>query len=378
MHHIVDKPWPVDHHQDPIGTRLQQYEIEERLADVPTPSVELQSSPVPDPARPQSRNELRPVTFDDIIGQAETKGILSRMVKTAKARNRPLSHVLLVGPAGTGKTTFANVIAHEMDARVYQLEAPISMDTLVQLQSVMHDGDILFVDEIHQQAIMERRGRSASTQPEVLFSVMEDFTLPTEFGVIPFPHITVMGATTDEGMLPDAFVMRFPVKPQLESYGEDDLTTIALRNADQLGGAITRGAARVFARAARGTPREINNYVRNAMDLTETGAIREKLATEVLRYNRVTDDGLTRDMQAMLVYMYRFCRRENQRTGEVKFQASVNSIATGIGKSRDTKAIQLRVEPWLIQRGYVQVLNGGRALTESGQLRAMALHLQGD
>lgn len=359
--------------QDPIDRVLFDFEIDRQMAEASAPTPEPQSVPKPQPSQARSFNELRPVTFDDIIGQAEAKEMLAQMVKTAKARHRPLSHVLLVGPAGTGKTTFANVIAHEMGASVFQLEAPISMDTLVQLQSTMSDGDILFVDEIHQQAIMERRGRSSSTQPEVLFSVMEDFTLPTEFGVLPFPRITVMGATTDEGMLPDPFIMRFPVKPQLESYGEDDLTRIALKNADALGGAITRSAARIFAKAARGTPREINNFVRNAMDLSETGVIRDKLATKILRYNRVTDDGLTRDMQAMLVYMYRFCRRES-KDGEVKYQASINSIATGIGKSRDTKAIQLRVEPWLIQCGYIQVLHGGRALTDTGLLRAMGLN----
>jgi Holliday junction resolvasome RuvABC ATP-dependent DNA helicase subunit len=51
----------------------------------------------------------------------------------------------------------------------------------------------------------------------------------------------------------------------------------------------------------------------------------------------------------------------------------VNTIATAIGKSRDSKAIALRVEPYLIERGYVQVTHGGRRLTDEGVLRAIQL-----
>jgi Holliday junction resolvasome RuvABC ATP-dependent DNA helicase subunit len=35
--------------------------------------------------------------------------------------------------------------------------------------------------------------------------------------------------------------------------------------------------------------------------------------------------------------------------------------------------VQLRVEPYLIQQGYVQVLHGGRALTDLGIGRAKLL-----
>lgn len=320
----------------------------------------------------QSGNDLRPVDWLDIVGQEAPKRLLARMVEVSVKRGKPLDHVLMVGPSGTGKTTFAHVIAHELKATVYQLEAPVSMDTLIELSGVMKDGDILFLDEVHQQAVGDRRGRSSNTQPEVLFSVMEDRTLPTGNGVLQFPHITVMGATTDEGMLPDAFINRFPIRPRLESYTEDDMTEIARRNASALGLIIKVDVARIFARASRGVPREINNFLRNAAMLTDR-VVTEELAFEILYdLNGVTDDGLTRDMQAMLTFLLTRARRVN-KDGDVRYQASVNSIATAIGKSRDTKAVQLRVEPYLIEEGYVQVLHGGRALTDLGVMRALRL-----
>ena len=320
----------------------------------------------------RSGNVLRPVTFEDVIGQPKAKSLIARMVSVAKQRGVPLDHVLMVGPSGTGKTTLANVIAHELGARVYMLEAPISHDTLVELAGVMEDGDILFLDEIHQQAVADRRGRQSATQPEVLFSVMEDRTLPTGQGVLQFPHITLIGATTDEGALPDAFINRFPIKPRLEKYTEDEMTTIAVANGQALGLGMGPTVARIFARASRGIPREVNNFVRNAAMLTDF-RVTEQLAFEVLAdLNGVAEDGLTRDMQNMLTFLLTRARRETG-DGVVTYQASVNTIATALGKSRDAKAIALRVEPYLIEMGYIQVGHGGRSLTEAGQLRALEL-----
>lgn len=116
-------------------------------------------------------------------------------------------------------------------------------------------------------------------------------------------------------------------------------------------------------------PREVNNLMRNAAILGAVdGRVSGADAREVLAMCALTEDGLTADMQAMLTQLYSKGRRDVG--GEVRYQASLATIATLIGKSRDSKAVQLRVEPWLIDRGYVQVLHGGRALTDAGVERA--------
>lgn len=319
-----------------------------------------------------SGNELRPERWDDIVGQAKAKRLLARMVAASKARRRPLDHTLLVGASGTGKTTFANVIANELGTQVWQFEAPINSVTLGELATVMQDGDILFLDEIHQQAAGDRRGRQGSTNPEILFSVMEDFTLPTPTGVMEFPRITVIGATTDPGQLPEAFLNRFPIRPRLESYTEDDMLEIAMRSSRKAGVALTRMAGLTFARASRGVPREVNSFIRNARTLTHE-AVRPPLAEEIVcELHGYSLDGLTGDMQGMLTFLYQRGMRVSGK-GEVIYQASVSTIATALGFSRDQKAVVLYVEPHLIQRGYVQVRNGGRALTPAGIQRAKEL-----
>jgi Holliday junction resolvasome RuvABC ATP-dependent DNA helicase subunit len=284
----------------------------------------------------------------------------------------PLDHMLLVGPSGYGKTTIANAVANALGVRVWQIEAPVSHDTLTSLRTAMDDRDVLFVDEIHQQGIMDRRSRDSSTQPEVLFSVMEDRTLVTGSGVLPFPAITVIGATTDEGRLPDAFVNRFPLHPEFSPYTVDDLVDMAFLNATALGLVIEDEAAERFAYACRGVPRVVNNYVRNAASLTAT-LIDEAVAIEVIAdLNNTAEDGLTKDMQATLTFLYDKCRHVTG-DGSIVHRASLTSIATAIGKSRDAKAVQLRIEPYLIQQGYLQVGHGGRSLTDLGIARALVI-----
>ena len=318
----------------------------------------------------RSRNVMRPRTFDEVVGQASAKSLMRAAVERARVTGEPVDHVLLVGPAGTGKTTFSHVIAHELDVRVFEVEAPVSFDTLMELREVMEDGDLLKLEEIHQQGIMERRGKSSATQPEVLYAVMEDRVIPTQSGILPFPRITIVGTTTDEGRLPDPFLDRFPLRPRLAPYGRDELVVIAQRNAASLGLQMDDRAADMVAGACRGVPRVVNNLVKNA-GLFAFGYITTQNIEKVLEVNGIAADGLTPDMQAML----KFLRYRGARTvkGEVRYQASVGTIATAIGKSRDSKAINLRVEPFLIEQGYVQVAHGGRLLTDAGIARAEAL-----
>lgn len=354
-----------------------EYDMERQAAlerakalDVP-PAPER---PLPQPLdfNDRTQNELRPLWLQDLIGQSDAKNILRRYIDAAKQSGRPLDHVFLQGPAGTGKTTMAQAIANEMGALCYQVEAPVSHDVLVDLQQVMRDGDCLIIDEVHQQAIRERRGKESITTPEVFLHLLEDFVLATSDGMVPFPRITVIGATTDAGMLPDPFVDRFPIQPRLVHYSDSELAAIARMNAEKLGVQMEDGAADVFGRAAP-VPRWVNRFMKNAVSLSGGQRITRDLAVEVVTVaNSMTLDGLTFDQQNMLKHLLRAGRRENAK-GEVAFVASARSIATGIGMVRDRQGVELRVEPDLIRRGYITMTGAGRKLTDAGIERAQKL-----
>src|SRR5205823_13940692 len=69
---------------------------------------------------------LRPqrLSDDEYINQDKVKSNLRILIEAAKARGEPLEHVALYGPPGVGKTSLANVIAHELGVPIRITSGP--------------------------------------------------------------------------------------------------------------------------------------------------------------------------------------------------------------------------------------------------------------
>lgn len=331
------------------------------------------ATPPPEPLSFEDRsgNELRPRTFEEMVGQDRLRGLLRRIVANAQSSGAPLDHMLLVGASGTGKTTLAMVMAYEMGRRCFMLKSPVGFDTFCQLQRIAQDGDIVILDEIHLMVQGDRRGVQGAPDPETVYQVLEDARLVTPTGVLPFPRVTFIGATTDGGLLPEPLLNRFPLSLTLDPYSDADMFRLALANAAALGCRITDNAAAIFARASQDHPRTLNTFVKNARSLGARVIARDVAIEVVCDLNGRTLDGLTIDQQNMLRFLLR-SRREDAK-GNVVHQASVNTLATMLGHSRDSKFVSLFVEPELIRRGLVAVTHGGRQLSDAGIQRALEL-----
>ena len=110
-------------------------------------------------------NRLRPVDFDDIVGQehlVNENGIIRKMVNAGRITN-----MIFFGPPGTGKTTVANIIAKNSGMQLYKLNATTA--SLSDIKEVINqstnvfssNGTLLYLDEIQyfnkkqQQSLLE-------------------------------------------------------------------------------------------------------------------------------------------------------------------------------------------------------------------------------
>ena len=117
-----------------------------------------------------NENSLRPLSFNDFIGQKNEIEKLKVFIKAAKQREESLDHVVLYGPPGLGKTTLSNIIAKEMNVNIKMSSGPIldKAGDLAGILTNLENMDVFFIDEIH---------RINSVVEEYLYSAMEDYMI---------------------------------------------------------------------------------------------------------------------------------------------------------------------------------------------------------
>ena len=97
-------------------------------------------------------NLIRPVRLADYVGQQKVKEQMDIFIRAARNREEPLDHTLIFGPPGLGKTTLANIIAHELSADLKTTSGPVleKAGDLAAMLTNLESKDVLFIDEIHR------------------------------------------------------------------------------------------------------------------------------------------------------------------------------------------------------------------------------------
>jgi Holliday junction DNA helicase RuvB len=299
---------------------------------------------------------LRPQRLSEFIGQEQARANLSVFIEAARARKEALDHVLFVGPPGLGKTTLAQIVARELGVNFRATSGPViaKAGDLAALLTNLEPRDVLFIDEIH---------RLNPAVEEILYPAMEDFQLDLIIGEGPAARsvkidlspFTLVGATTRAGLLTNPLRDRFGIPVRLNFYTDKELEEIVNRGARVLGIGIAPDGANEIARRARGTPRIAGRLLRRVRDFAHVdGAktIDRKAADRALSALEVDAGGLD-----AMDRRYLSTIASSYAGGPV----GVDTLAAALSEPRD--AIEDIIEPFLIQKGFLQRTPRGRLLT---------------
>lgn len=300
---------------------------------------------------------IRPLTFDDYIGQSALKETLKITIEASKKRGVHLDHLLFYGPPGLGKTTLANIIAHEIGCNIKITSAP-SIERprdIIGILMQLKEGDILFIDEIH---------RLNKIAEEILYPAMEDFKIDLTTGKsqsvktmrIDIPKFTLIGATTKAGALSGPLRDRFGIIHRLEFYTVEELSQIVKRTAKILDFKIDDDGAMAIAKCSRCTPRIANRLTKRSADwaiVKGDGTITQNMAQDALKALDIDEIGLDTTDRALLKLMI-----ESYDGGPV----GIETLAVALGE--DTRTIEDVLEPYLIQKGLIARTPRGRKVTK--------------
>ena len=184
---------------------------------------------------------LRPRTLDEIVGQDQlvgTDGPLRRFVDS-----RQLTSMILWGPAGTGKTTLARIVAHAAGYVMEPLSAVSSgvkdvREAIARARERLGQHGqrtVLFIDEVHR-----------------FNKAQQDLLLPaTETG-----EVVLIGATTENPYFEvNAALMSRSTLWRLRPLGDDDLAILVRRGLELRAATISDEAKEAIVASADGDAR---------------------------------------------------------------------------------------------------------------------------
>lgn len=305
----------------------------------------------------EDNDSLRPQLLNDFLGQEGIKKNLKTFIEAAKQRQEPLDHLLLIGPPGLGKTTLAQITAHELgvDFKVTSAPALDKPKDLAGILSTITERTVFFIDEIH---------RLKPAIEEMLYIAMEDYELDWIIGQgaaartvrIPIPPFTLVGATTKAGSVSSPLRSRFGFIPRFEFYTQEELASIIRRSAGILEIGIDVDASMLLAQCCRGTPRVANRVLRRMRDFAQVAGskkITKEIVQDGLQRLEIDSLGLEKYDREILLSII-----QNFGGGPV----GAETLAISIGESMDT--LEDYYEPYLIQCGFLQRTPRGRMVTE--------------
>lgn len=194
--------------------------------------------------------KLRPNSIGELAGQRHLKSKESPFYKLLATKSIP--HCIFFGPAGVGKTTLARIIARELDAPFYELDATsLKVDTFRSIFAKHKHAlvkPLIFIDEIH---------RLSKTQQEVLLLPMENKEAIIIGASTENPYFTLSSGIRSRSML-------FAFKP----LDKEDLIEVIERAGNKVAFSIDDVARDYLISSSAGDARSMLNLLEYAIKVS--------------------------------------------------------------------------------------------------------------
>ena len=314
---------------------------------------------------------------------------------SAQVNQRSLPHMLLTGQAGCGKTSTAKYISETTGVDFIEIahESIKTRDDVLLLRDNLNDEGydkvignkistirptIVFIDEIH---------RLSSTGQEYLGIAMEEWIIPVEKNKAKVgsynkftnfnesgrgrwcPLFTLIGATTNDGLLTKPFKDRFKLRFTFSTYTLEESREIILSHAERLGISIEECAIDEITKRGRGVPRVLVSLLERCRDM----AVCQNRNTISLITAQATFKLMGIDINGLTPVDIKIMKVLNKSNGPI----GLDNLSIMVNEN--PKTISETIEPYLIQCGFITRSNRGRVITDIGnEYLTKNNHIQND
>lgn len=311
------------------------------------------------PVVQSDRNPDRPQSLEEMIGQADVRLRLQTVLSAAMLRGERMSHVLISGPPGFGKTSLAELVAGELGVPMISTSGILlkRAQDVTGLVMRVEGPAVLWIDECHSM------GASAA---EAAYQILEDGKIDLLASSGPdtvatthtLPDLVIVAATTRIGLLSQPFRDRFGLKLTMSDYSQDELGEIVARYWKSRGVKHFRDEHLQVAQRSRGVPRNCVTLANRVLDYAAVAdspnVITSGMVAKACDLFGINSLGLdANDMRVLSALTGEFCGR------------SIGLDALAAHCDIDAKTISETVEPFLSRSGWIIRTGRGRLATSA-------------
>lgn len=324
-------------------------------------------------------DSLSPKKLNDYIGQPQAVNAVRDLITASILKHSAMPHIILYGSHGLGKTTFAKIIANEVNAGFIEVNVTgINPKEMIAILKKLQPRDILFIDEIHTLplAVAESILYSAMQDGKVTYTEGKGRSAHTETLVL--PPFTLIGATTEIGKLAKPFTQR-AIQVRLVEYSDEVLGGIIKKSFYKLGMNIADEEALYIAKRCRNNPRIANNTVKRISDkalvkyvaennLPVTGELTdaEKVRALGITIQRSVIDGFFEE-NGIDQYGLEKGDRELLRLIIKRYNGGpvgIDTLSKALNESNNV--VSEKYEAYLIKKGFLRIDRDGRVVMPAG------------